>query len=266
MFTLGATTIRCQGVGTVTYDATATTTTGITYSLNAGSITGGNTINAATGEVTYAAGWSGSSTITVSAAGCNGPKTATHVITITPSVGTPVFSLGNASNRCVGAGNKAYAATATNNTGITYSLDAASLAGGNKIDAATGVVTYDAAWIGSSLITATASGCSGPATSSHTAVTNDLPVISAIAAQGTICNGSNTTVTASGANTYSWSPATGLSGTTGTTVTASPASTTTYTVTGTAATGCSNTTTIAISVNPKPVVSVIAGSATFCKD
>ena len=40
-------------------------------------ITGGNTINAATGAVTYAAGWSGTSTITASAAGCNGPKTAT---------------------------------------------------------------------------------------------------------------------------------------------------------------------------------------------
>ena len=36
-------------------------------------LAGGNTINSSTGDVTYVAGWSGTSTITASAAGCNGP-------------------------------------------------------------------------------------------------------------------------------------------------------------------------------------------------
>ena len=76
----------------------ATNTTGITYSLDAASVTGGNTINATTGAVTYAAGWSGTSTITASAAGCNGPTNSTHTVTITPTVGTPVFALGATSN------------------------------------------------------------------------------------------------------------------------------------------------------------------------
>ena len=67
MFTVGATSHVCQGAGTVTYTATANNTTGITYSLDAASITGGNTINTATGHVTYAAGWSGTSIITASA-------------------------------------------------------------------------------------------------------------------------------------------------------------------------------------------------------
>uniref|UniRef100_UPI003D64E510 Ig-like domain-containing protein n=1 Tax=Tenacibaculum halocynthiae TaxID=1254437 RepID=UPI003D64E510 len=49
---------------------------------DAASLTGGNSINSATGEVTYAAGWSGTTTITASAAGCNGPATTTHVVTI----------------------------------------------------------------------------------------------------------------------------------------------------------------------------------------
>ncbi|PKP22620.1 MAG: hypothetical protein CVU05_03035, partial [Bacteroidetes bacterium HGW-Bacteroidetes-21] len=129
VFTLGATSTRCQGAGSVTYGATATNTTGITYTLDATSTAAGNSINASTGAVTYTAGWSGTSTITASAAGCNGPRTATHTVTITPTVGTPVFTLGATSTRCQGAGTVTYGATATNTTGITYTLDATSIAG-----------------------------------------------------------------------------------------------------------------------------------------
>ena len=84
--------------------------------MNAASITGGNTINASTGDVTYAAGWSGTTIITATATGCNGPKTATHTVTVTPTVGTPVFALGATSTSCQGAGTITYTATATNNT------------------------------------------------------------------------------------------------------------------------------------------------------
>ncbi|MBK9356557.1 MAG: hypothetical protein IPN08_04060 [Bacteroidales bacterium] len=146
VFALGATSTRCQVAGSVTYTATATNTTGITYPLDAASIAGGVTINAATGEVTYPAGWFGTTVITASAAGCNGPLTADHTVTITPSVESPVFTLGATSTRCQGAGSVTYTATATNTTGITYTLDAASIAGGVTINAATGEVTYPAGW------------------------------------------------------------------------------------------------------------------------
>ncbi|UWY30506.1 gliding motility-associated C-terminal domain-containing protein [Flavobacterium sp. TR2] len=77
-----ATSSRCQGAGTDTRTTTASNSTSITYSLDAASIAGGNTINATTGVVTYAAGWSGTTTITASAAGCNGPATTTHTVTV----------------------------------------------------------------------------------------------------------------------------------------------------------------------------------------
>jgi len=78
------TSTRCQGAGTVTFATTATNnSSAIVYSLDAASITGGNSIDAATGEVTFAAGWSGSTTITATAAGCNGPVTTSHVVTVT---------------------------------------------------------------------------------------------------------------------------------------------------------------------------------------
>ena len=85
-FSLGATSTRCQIAGTVTYTATSTTSTGITYSLDATSIAGGVTINSATGDVTYPLAWSGTTVITASAAGCSGPLTATHTVSTSPKI------------------------------------------------------------------------------------------------------------------------------------------------------------------------------------
>jgi trimeric autotransporter adhesin len=84
------------------------------------------------------------------------------------------------------------------------------------------------------------------------------------AASPTICIGSSTALTASGAGTYTWSPASGLSATTGADVTASPTVTTIYTVTGTTG-SCSNTSTVTVTVNPLPVISVsTAPTSTIC--
>ncbi|MCP9769634.1 hypothetical protein EGI22_17160, partial [Lacihabitans sp. LS3-19] len=158
-FALGATSTRCQGAGNVTYSASAANSTGITYALDATSIGAGNTINTSTGQVSYVAGWSGTSTITATAAGCNGPVSSNHTITITPTVSAPIFALGATSSRCQGAGNVTYSASAANSTGITYALDATSLGAGNTINSLTGEVTFAAGWSGTSTITATAAGC-----------------------------------------------------------------------------------------------------------
>ena len=87
-------------------------------------------------------------------------------------------------------------------------------------------------------------------------VVNQLPVITVTPASTNVCLGTGTSLTASGASTYVWSPATGLSSTTGATVTASPLVNTTYTVTGTDANGCVNSTTVTVDVLPLPVITV----------
>ncbi|MCX6224394.1 MAG: gliding motility-associated C-terminal domain-containing protein, partial [Bacteroidia bacterium] len=82
---------RCQGAETITYTTTATYFTEMIYTLDQASLTAGNTIDAATGAVTFDPAWSGTTTITASATGCNGPATTTHVVTITPPA-VPVFA------------------------------------------------------------------------------------------------------------------------------------------------------------------------------
>ncbi|SEE17148.1 gliding motility-associated C-terminal domain-containing protein [Tenacibaculum sp. MAR_2010_89] len=196
-----ATSTRCQGAGSVTTTTTGTNSTGITYSLDAASLTGGNSINSATGEVTYVAGWSGTTTITASAAGCNGPATTTHVVTVTPTVTIAAFSPGT-STRCQGAGSVTTTTTGTNSTGITYSLDAASLTGGNSINSATGEVTYVAGWSGTTTITASAAGCNGPATTTHVVTVTPTVTIAAFSpGTSTRCQGAGTvTTTTTGTN------------------------------------------------------------------
>lgn len=76
-------------------------------------------------------------------------------------------------------------------------------------------------------VTGTTNGCSGTAVS-NIAIGGGVSVI---VNDATICNGQSAVLTASGGTSYDWSPATGLSATTGTSVTANPTIPTTYTVT-----------------------------------
>jgi gliding motility-associated-like protein len=70
----------------------------------------------------------------------------------------------------------------------------------------------------------------------------------------TICLGESTTLTASGANTYTWLPTTGLNPTTGSIVKANPTTNITYSVTGTAANGCTKNALSLVVVNTTPIV------------
>jgi PKD repeat protein len=74
------------------------------------------------------------------------------------------------------------------------------------------------------------------------------------ATQTTICQGDTVTLTASGANSYIWSPSVGLNGTTGSNVKSFPSVTTTYSVVGTSTCG-SDTERVTITVKPKPTTS-----------
>lgn len=83
---------------------------------------------------------------------------------------------------------------------------------------------------------------------------NPTPAVN-VSGTNTICNGASTNLTASGAASYTWSPPTGLSATTGASVTANPTTTTTYAVTGTQG-SCTNSSVIIVTVDNPTVASI----------
>ncbi|MCZ2355244.1 MAG: PKD domain-containing protein, partial [Bacteroidia bacterium] len=135
--------------------------------------------------------------------------------------------------------------TSTNATSYTWTFSGGTPPSSNS---ATPTVTYYNPGTYSITLIATGSGGSDTLTRSSYLVVSAKPSVSATANPATISSGGSSNLTATGASTYVWSPATGLSSTTGANVTASPTSTTTYTVIGTAANGCKDTTTVTVTV------------------
>lgn len=100
--------------------------------------------------------------------------------------------------------------------------------------------------------------------SSVNVIVNPKPVVFVTPASASICQGNNISLTASGADGYIWSPASGLSGTTISNPIANPTTTTTYTVIGANLSGCSDTTTVTITVNPLPVITFTPANPSIC--
>ncbi|TAE47907.1 MAG: PKD domain-containing protein, partial [Bacteroidetes bacterium] len=79
-----------------------------------------------------------------------------------------------------------------------------------------------------------------------------------------ICQGQSTQLTASGAVSYRWSPATGLNRTDGPSVQASPDRTTTYTVEGTDEDGCTFRVPVTVTVNQKNTLAISPDKPSIC--
>jgi hypothetical protein len=84
------------------------------------------------------------------------------------------------------------------------------------------------------------------------------PTITAVVSPSPACSGSPVTLTASGANTYTWS-----NGVTNG-VPFTPTVSTTYSVLGMSASGCTNTATKNVNLNPPAIISVTSNSALIC--
>jgi len=258
---------------TITYTVTGTTgscsnTTTVTvsvYPVPVVALTGGTTICSGTSTPLSASGAASYSWLPItglssaSAANPTASPLVTTTYTVTGTSGscsdtaqvtvfvntTPSVSVSGTTNICTGGNTTLTASGAASyswspGTGLSSSTVA------NPVAAPVSTTTYT--------VTGTTSGCSN--TSVVTVTVNPIPVVTATGGT-TICSGTSTPISASGATTYSWLPSTGLSNASISNPSASPSSTTTYTVTGTSA-GCSSTATVSITVNPSPVAS--AGS------
>jgi hypothetical protein len=174
-----------------------------------------------------------------------------------PSV--QILNAGNyyltATNGC-GSTNSNTVTLTVNNPSITVSGLLSVCAGQSTTLTAAGVVNYS--WntgSNSPSITATpasntnytvtgadAQGCID--TETLTVVLNALPTVSVSTSNAIICTGETSTLTATGANTYSWNTTSS-----GSAIVVNPTTNTVYTVTGTDANGCSNSSTITQSVS-----------------
>ncbi|XOV68839.1 MAG: gliding motility-associated C-terminal domain-containing protein [Fluviicola sp.] len=172
-------------------------------------------------------------------------NTANVTVTVNP-LEDPTFTL---TDFCLGDANTA---NITGTAGGTFSFNP-DPADGSSVNPSTGEITNEVAGTTYNIQYLTPGAC--PDSLTLPVTVNPLPVVNA--PDQTICEGDNVNITATGANTYVWSPGTGLNTTVGATVNASPTTTTIYTVTGTDANGCVADHNLTVTVNPLPVVDPI---------
>ncbi len=115
-------------------------------------------------------------------------------------------------------------------------------------------------------ITAASTNAVTKAAATGTATVNPTPTISVSPTSAEIGPNESILLTATGANSYSWSPTTNLSSGTGNSVTASMTvtGTYTYTVTGTSSAGCTNTKNVVITVTNALRGGVVGADQTIC--
>jgi hypothetical protein len=236
--TPATTTTFCQG-GSVVLNAN--TGTGLTYQWfnNASAISGAT-------AASYTGTTSGSYTVVVTNASSCSSTSAATVVTVNA---LPVASISpnGLVEICQG---QSIALTA--NGGLSYLWS-------------TGAPTQSISVSTEALYTVTVTDMNGCTdTESQFVKVNLLPNIGVNNAS--ICVGQSATLTATGGLSYVWSPATGLSATTGSTVSSSTTTTTVYTVTGTGANGCTNSATATVTVNALPTATITPATATtFCQ-
>jgi hypothetical protein len=175
-----------------------------------------------------------------SSAGCAANNTAVVTVSVQTSLSV---SIAGSNTVCAGS-----PVNLTANGAATYSWNTGALT--NTLGL-TPLVNTTYSVLGSS------GTCSGTAVISVTVAAS--PVVTAVSSSTSVCIGNPATLTAVGANTYSWSGGV-LNGTSFT-----PTLSSTYTVIGSnTVTGCSNTATLSLTVNALPQVSASISNSVVC--
>jgi gliding motility-associated-like protein len=215
--------------------ATLTGSGATTYTWNPGALTGSATVVSPGSTTQY--------TVTgTNGNGCVNSQTVNLTVNVLPTLTTSA----SPATICVGA-----TSTLTGSGATTYTWNPGALTGAS-ISVSPGSTTIYT-------VTGTnGNGCVNTKTVNLTV--NPLPTLTVAASPATICVGATSTLTGTGATSYTWNPG----ALTGASISVSPGSTTIYTVTGTNGNGCVNTKTVNLTVNPLPTLTVAASPATIC--
>jgi hypothetical protein len=226
----------CLGVSTVT---PTTNETGTFTATPAGLVFA----NAATGEIDMSASTANTYSIVFSTSGAC-PNSSTQSITLTTSPDA-TFNY-SAAEFCAEVGTESPNFPSGASAG-TFTATPTGL----SLNSTSGDITLDASSAGTYTVTNTiaASGTCSQVTETSTVVINALPNVDG-GANENVCEGTQVTLTATGADTYTWT-----GGITQGTAFTPTLGTTTYTVTGTDANNCVNTDDVIVEVDEEPVLS-----------
>ncbi len=201
----------------------------------------------------------GTTSVTVSATGGTSPYTGTGLFTV--NAGTYTYTVtdnvGSTATTTITINEPVLALSAT-----TSSTNVSPCNGGNNgaasVSASGGTAGYSYSWstaaTTSSINTLTAGSYTVTVTDAHGCTTTSVATVTqpaainlTVAGFRSVCFGNTTTLTASGATSYSWSPSTGLNTVTGAVVNSHPTtlSPITYTVTATL-NGCTATSSVTV--------------------
>jgi hypothetical protein len=190
-----------------------------------------------------------------------------QAITVSPTVTTTFTVYGTGTNGCIGSAPSTI--TIKPAPALSVSGPSAVCTGNSLTLTANGSTSYN--WSngssGSSLvltpsitstISVTGTGTNNcTRTVTRTITVEALPNVIIIASNNVVCSGTSVTLTATGANNYVWQPLNSTSQS----VAVAPTSATIYTLTGTTVNGCVGTSTIQLTINSLPVVSINAPSS-----
>lgn len=197
--------------------------------FNPGNISGGTTGQAVVNPTTTTA-------YTVTATNSFNCSTTSSPVTVTVQA-VAANATATVNPLCLG-GTTVLNANATGQGPFTYAW----VDGANAPVGSTATISVSPATTTQYTVTVT-DFCNNSTTSQITITVNPVPSVTVSPVSTSLCvpGASPVTLTAAGADTYTWTPAAGLSATTGASVDALPSNTTTYQVTGADGNGCTDT-------------------------
>ncbi len=223
-------TVICAGNST-----TLTAIGATTYTWYPGSFTGAAVIVTPASNTTY------------TVIGSNGTCTNQAVISVSVNGTSTLIATANPTSYCAGSGGTS---TLTGSGALTYTWNPGAMVSSTFAVSPLVTTTY-------TLGGTNAAGCISTQTVNVTVI--PIPTLNVSASPTAICVGNSTTLTASGATTYTWNPGALVGGS----VSVSPATNTTYTVTGGNGV-CTATATISIVVNANPTITASSSPTVIC--
>ncbi|MBX3164420.1 MAG: SBBP repeat-containing protein [Bacteroidetes bacterium] len=262
-YTITGGTFTVNPTSNTSYSVIGTATNGCTSSNTAVAIVSVNTTP--TVSVNNETMCSGNS-VTLVPSGASSYTITGNNFTVSPNTTSSYSVTGTATNGCVSLNTAVV--TVSVNTTPTVSVNNATMCLGNSVTlvpsgASSYTITGNNFIVSPNItssysVTGTATnGCISGNTAVATVSVNDLPTIN-ISGNSTICVNETCTLTAGGANSYTWN-----NNQNDVSITVTPSVTTSYSVQGTDTNGCVGSANYMINVNDLPSIDVI-GSSTIC--